>query len=296
MTIAHEFRYVRPDTLDEALRTLVESPGETRILAGGTDLVPWLRDEAIAPDLVLDIKGIDGLNQISQDEAGLSIGSLVTFADLVGSKLVADRLPLLAEAAGTVGSTGIRNRATLVGNICSAVPSCDAGPALLSHHATVEAIGARGFRRIPIEKWFQGPKRTALGPAEIVTRVVVPVPEGGHGAAYVRLSRYRGEDLAQAGVAIVVTAEHHYWVAFGAVAPTPLRARRIETLLDGRTLDEGLVEEAVTLVGEEISPISDIRAGRDYRLHMCEVMLRRGLRAAQSRLAGKGPAYGERLV
>ena len=184
MTIAHEFNYLRPDTLDEALDVLAESPGETRVLAGGTDLVPWLRDEAIAPELVVDIKRIHGLDQLEDLEDAVSIGALVTFADLLRSPTARDQLPLLVEAAGTVGSTGIRNRATLVGNICSAVPSCDAGPALLSYEAKVEIAGEDGVRRIPIGDWFRGPRRTALGRAEIVTRVIVPIPEGGHGAAY----------------------------------------------------------------------------------------------------------------
>jgi carbon-monoxide dehydrogenase medium subunit len=296
MTIAHEFNYLRPDTLDEALGVLAESSGETQVLAGGTDLVPWLRDEAIAPELVVDIKGIEGLDEITPGATTVSVGCLVTFADLLRSATARDQLPLLVEAAGTVGSTGIRNRATLVGNICSAVPSCDAGPALLSYEAEVEIAGEDGFRRIPIGDWFRGPRRTALGRAEIVTRVIVPIPEERHGAAYVRLSRYRGEDLAQACVAIVVTGQTHYRVAFGAVSPTPLRAPQVEALLDGKSLSEGLVEEAAALVRDEISPISDIRASSEYRLHMCEVMLRRGLWAAESRLTGDGPRYGERLV
>lgn len=296
MTIAQEFDYQRPATLEEAVGILAAHSGEARVLAGGTDLIAWLRDEAITLDLVVDIKGIDGLDQITEEDTNLSIGSLVTFADLLRSRLVADRLPLIVEAAGTVGSTGIRNRATLVGNICSAVPSCDAGPALLAYEAIVEIVGEGGFRQIPIDEWFRGPRQTALDRHEMATRVIVPIPEGGHGAAYARLSRYRGEDLAQASVAIVITPGDHYRVAFGAVAPTPVRAVHIEDLLDGRALDESLISEAVALVSEEVSPITDMRSTKEYRLHMCEVMLQRGLKAASARLGGAGPAYGTRLV
>lgn len=296
MTIAHEFRYQRPVSLDEAFDLLAGGNGEAMVLAGGTDLVPWLRDEAVAPDLVVDIKGITGLDQIEDLGSVVSIGALVTFSDLTASSLVRERLPLLHEAAGTVGSVGIRNRATLAGNICSAVPSADSAPALLAFDAEVETTGKDGVRRIRMRDWFLGPRRTALGHTEIVTRVLVPVPAGAHGAAYARLSRYRGEDLAQASVAILITPGHTYRIAFGAVASTPIRAPRIESLLSGSPLDDQLADAAVSLVREEISPISDIRASREYRLHMCEVMLRRGLEAAGARLTGAGPAYGERLV
>ncbi|MEA1902295.1 MAG: xanthine dehydrogenase family protein subunit M [Actinomycetota bacterium] len=296
MTIAHEFDYLRPATLEEAVEILAKHSGNVRVLAGGTDLVPWLRDEMIAPDLVVDIKRIEGLDRIDHEGDVVSIGSLVTFTDLLRSDLIATRLPLITEMAGTVGSTGIRNRATLVGNICSAVPSCDAGPVLLAYEAIVEIVGESGFRQIPIDTWFRGPRQTALDRGEIVTKVIVPIPEGRHGAAYPRLSRYRGEDLAQASVAIVITPENHYRVAFGAVAPTPLRAQRIEALLDGRTLDEQLLAGATVLVSEEVSPITDIRSTREYRLRMCEVMLNRGLKAALARLEGNGPPYGTRLM
>jgi carbon-monoxide dehydrogenase medium subunit len=129
-----------------------------------------------------------------------------------------------------------------------------------------------------------------------VTKVVVPVPPGGHGAAFVRLSRYEGEDLAQASVAIMAPVDHRFRVAFGAVAATPLRARRIEALLEGRALDPSLVARATALVAEEISPITDIRASREYRMRMSEVMLQRGLKAAVERLEGTGPSYGTNLM
>ena len=185
--------------VDEALNLLAEGNGETRVLAGGTDLVAWLREEAIAPDLVVDIKRIGGLHQIEDLGNAVSIGALVTFSDLLQSRLVRDQLPMLHEVAGTVGSTGIRNRATLIGNICSAVPSADAGPALLAYEADVEIVKEDGARRISISDWFLGPRRTALGHAEMATRVHIPVPEGGHGAVYARLSRYPGDRISIRG-------------------------------------------------------------------------------------------------
>jgi CO/xanthine dehydrogenase FAD-binding subunit len=296
MPIAHEFDYRRPTTLEEAVELLGRDNGGVRVLAGGTDLVAWLRDEMVVPELVVDIKAIPDLHRISVDEGRVTIGALATFSDLLVSEAISTHLPLIPEMAATVGSTGIRHRATLVGNICSAVPSCDAGPVLLAYEAMVQVAGRSRTRRVPLADWFRGPRRTALENGEIATGVTITVPEGGHGGAYPRLSRYRGEDLAQASVAVVVTPGHHYRVAFGAVAPTPVRAARIEAALDGNPLSPELIDHAAALVPNEISPITDMRASREYRLAMSEVMLRRGLTAAVERLEGGGPPYGTRLM
>ncbi len=296
MTIAVDFAYARPQTMDEALALLAAPEGEVRILAGGTDLVPWLRDDLVAPHLVVDIKRLPGLAGIDADDGMVHIGSLATFADIVASDVIGESLPALAEAAETVGSVGIRHRATLVGNICSAVPSCDAGPPLLAHDATVHVIGPAGSHTVPISEWFTGPKRTALTVGEMVTHVTVPVPPQPSGAAFARLSRYAGEDLAQASVAVVALPESEWHVAFGALAPTPVRAPAIEAALRGRQLDDDAIAAAVRLVPDAIAPITDIRASKEYRLAMAGVMLRRALRMAEGRRTGTGPAYGTPLI
>lgn len=296
MPIAHEFEYERPATLDEAVALLAERGGSARVLAGGTDLVGWLRDELVAPDLLVDLKGVPGLGEIDCDDERLTIGALATFTDVLESGCVLKCAPILHEAAKTVASVGIRNRATLTGNICSAVPCCDAGPPLLVLDAAVHITGPGAERTIPIAEWFVGPKRTALGPGEIVTGVSFPLPPKEHGAAYVKLGRYRGEDLAQAGVAVVALPGNVYRVAFGAVAPTPVRAPGIEQALGGKSLDEATLAAVKALVPRETSPIADVRASREYRAHMLPVMLERGLRAAAARRDGGGPPYGTALI
>ncbi len=292
--IAKEFSYERPATLTEAARILAGHPGSARVLAGGTDLIAWLRDGAVAPDLVIDIKAIPDLHDLRLDGDTLHLGSLVTFSDLINSDVVASRAPLLAEMAETVASTGIRNRATLVGNICSAVPSCDAGPVLLGYNTTVHLVGPEGTRRVDINDWFVGLRKTARTDDEIVSHLTIEVPT--HGGVYVKLMRYAGEDLAQAAVGIVAYRGDEYRVAFGAVAPTPFRSARIEDALRDKPLDEALIAEVAAMVKDEISPITDIRATAAYRIRMTEVMLKRGLPAARDRLNGEGPAYGNRLV
>ncbi len=295
MTIAHDFAYHRPATLAEAVALLAEGGEGTWVLAGGTDLVPWLRDDAVHPDALVDIKHIDGLRTIAEADGVITIGALVTFTDLLKSDLIAEKLPLLGEASATVASVGVRNRATLVGNLCSAVPSCDAGPALLVHDAVLRVTGPDEDREISIAEWFTGPRSTSLGRGEIVTGVGIPVP-GEHGACYAKLARYRGEDLSQAGVSVVVYPGNVYRVAYGAVGPIPFSAPGIEAFLDSKDLDSETVEGAVALVEEVISPITDVRATKEYRTHMCKVMLRRALAAADARLRGDGPPYREQVV
>ena len=292
--IAKEFEYRRPATLGEATHLLADHPGSVLVLAGGTDLVAWLRDDAVAPDLVVDIKDIPDLRDIRLEGQTLHIGSLVTFTDLMESDIVHDHAPLLAEMSETVASPGIRNRATMVGNICSAVPSCDAGPVLLAYNTTVHVTGPNGSRAIDINDWFTGLRETARTDDEVVTHLTIEVPK--HGGVYVKLMRYAGEDLAQAAVGIVVYPNLDYRVAFGAVAPTPIRSAAIEAELRGKELDDTLVNRVVAMVPAEISPITDMRATAEYRTHITGVMLRRGLVAAVERLEGKGPDYGTRLI
>jgi len=295
VTIIHEFEYLRPGTVEEALAALAEHGSAAQVLAGGTDLVPWLRDDLVAPGVLVDVKRIGALRGIEATDGTLRIGALATFSDLIESETVRSVFPVLAEVAETVASVGIRNRATVVGNICSAVPSNDAGPVLLAAGALVHAAGMGGVRTIPIEKWFLAPRCTALEAGELVTGLSVRVP-GQHGAVFCKLSRYAGEDLAQASVAVLAWPGPSYRIAFGAVAPTTVRAGIIEEALEGRDIDDAAVTDAVALVAKVISPITDIRASAEYRAHLCRVMLARALPAAAARRDGAGPPFGTMLI
>lgn len=294
MAIAHPFDYAKPASLAQAVKLLAR-PG-TMALAGGTDLISLIAEDMVKPNLLVDIKGIPGLDKVELRNGALSMGALVTFSGLRDSAVVAKKFPVLHEMAGWVASVGIRNRATIVGNLCSAVPCCDSGAVLLVYDAKVLVAGPRGRRKVPIGDWFLGPRKTAIGRGEIATGVEVPLPKKKHAACFVKLRRYRGEDLAQASVAVMALAGNEYRVSFGSVAPTPVRGARIEKLLRGKKLTDALVREAVTLVPKEIAPITDIRSTKEYRMHMVGVMLERGLKAAVERLGGKGPAHGEELI
>ena len=296
MAIAQQFEYLKPRRMSEAVRIVSRYGSRAQLLAGGTDLIGLIAEDALKPDYVIDIKGISGLDKVELKTGVLHIGALVTFSDLKNSSVLARKFPVIGEMAGWVASVGIRNRATMVGNICSAVPCCDSGPILLVYDAAVHVAGPARKRMIPVSTWFVGPRKTALKRGEIVTGLDLSLPKKRHAGCFVKLKRYEGGDLAQASVAILALEGNSYRIAFGAVAPRPVRAPKIEALLEGKALSDPLMREAVRLLPEEIAPITDIRATREYRAHMAGVMLKRGLEAAVSRLKGNGPEYGVSVI
>jgi len=296
MAIAHEFEYIKPSCLADAIEALARNPGKATVLAGGTDLVGWIKEDFITPETVIDIKGLSQLREITLDGDTLRIGALVTFNQLIESQLVIQRIPLLWESATVVACKPVRNRATLVGNLCSGIPCCDSGPPLLAYGATIVVDGPNGTRKIAAKDWFLGPRRTARSAAEIVTAVEVPVSGPESAGCYIKLGRYRGEDLAQVSVGVLAT-KLGFRVAFGAVGSTPLLAPKIEAVLGvPDSLNEAKIREAQELVEEEISPITDVRATLEYRMHMAKIMLKRGVETAAKRLSGRCPAYGTRLI
>jgi CO/xanthine dehydrogenase FAD-binding subunit len=296
MAITQEFEYLKPPTLGKALKALAQYGRKARVLAGGTDLIGLLHDNVIQPEIVIDIKAIDELHTLEFKNGNLFIGALVTFSELLESELIRKKVPIIPEMAGWVASLGIRNRATMAGNICSAVPCCDSGPILLLYDAVIHAKSLDGKRKIPIMDWFAGPRKTVLKNKEMVTGISIPARKKPHAACFVKLRRYEGEDLAQASVSVLVDKELNYRIAYGSVGPKPFRGTEVESLLTGQNLSEPLLKKATALAQKEVQPITDIRSTKEYRSHMVGVMLERGLRAAVSRLAGKGPDYGTSLI
>lgn len=286
MSLAHEFAYERPETVEEALLLKRQFGSTAFILAGGTDLIVNIKEGMLKPELLIDIKEIAELKKLRLKGETLFIGSAVSFDELIESSDVKSYFPMLQDACKTVASHGVRTRASLVGNICSAVPSLDSAPALLCHDAVVHCASNNETRDIPISHWFLAPRRTALLETEIVLGISIPkIPESA--GIYVKLGRYGGEDLAQAGWGIMLNRELQYRIAHCALGPIPKRAFKLEALLSGKELSEELIAEAIKLIPDEISPITDIRSSKEYRTHISGVMLKRGLYAARDRLQGK---------
>jgi carbon-monoxide dehydrogenase medium subunit len=295
MPILHEFEYFKPASVPETLK-LLSKYKKAAILAGGTDIINEIKEGIARPEVLIDIKGLKPLKTIKFKNGKLFIGALVTFSELIESSVINKKFPAIAEVSKMVGSVGIRNRATMAGNICSAVPCMDSGPLLSAYNADIIVRGPKGKRKVAVPKWFRGPRNTSLKKGEFVTGIEISQPRGRHAGCYGKLGRYDGEDLAQASVLVIAMAGQGYRVAFGAVAPTPVRAISIEKLLDGKGLNDELINQAKDLIPKLISPITDIRATKEYRMHICKVMFERAIKAAAGRLAGNGPKYGTRVI
>ncbi len=278
------FDYARPSSLADASELLVRRGDDAAALAGGTDLIVQMEKGARAPALVVDLKRVADLGDgIERRDGALRIGALACLEDVARDARVREGFPALAEAAGVIGSVQIRNRATLAGNICNASPAADTAPPLLVYGAQVNLFGPRGRRSVPIEEFFLGPGRTALEAGELTESVDLPLPNGPTGSAFCRLARRRGMDLASVNVACRLSAAGELRLAFGAAGPTPILVQ-----------DEGevfLKDEATDALGarleqmaEATRPISDVRAGEDYRRAMLRVLSRRALNTARRRL------------
>src|SRR5271157_636847 len=176
MPITCEFEYRKPKTLPQAIQILTRHGKNASVLAGGTDLLVWLKEGLHSPAALVDVKGIRELHKLELKAGALLVGACVTFTELLESPVVREKLPLLWECSRTVASVGVRNRATLVGNICSAVPSLDGAPALLAYEAVVLVRGPKGRRQIPVARWFLGARQTAIRAGEIVSGVRIPLP------------------------------------------------------------------------------------------------------------------------
>lgn len=289
MSIACEFEYEKPGTLKEALALLGKKGAFA--LAGGTDLVAWMRDGAVKPSVVVDVKGLKELQGIEERKGAIRIGAAVPLSEVMESPVVRAWAPELAEAASMMASVGVRNRGTVAGNICSAVPCCDCGPALLVLGADIETAGTDGKKRIPIGKWFLGPRKTALPAGALVTGILIPKQE--HAGAFAKLKRYRGEDLAQASAAVWVAKGGTWRVALGSVGPTPLRSKGAEAVLAGTEAPgDELLAAAGAAAEKDAAPITDIRGSQVYRRLMVGVLAKRAAETAAARLAGKGPELG----
>jgi carbon-monoxide dehydrogenase medium subunit len=217
----------------------------------------------------------------------LRIGARCTMTELLADPRVRGSFPALAEAAAVVGSVQIRNRATLAGNLCNASPAADTAPALLVYGAVVNTIGIGGERHLPVAEFFKGPGQTVLGGAELVTSIDLPLPSAPLGAAFMRLTRRRGVDLAILSVCCTVSSAGEVRVGLGAVAPTPLL---VEVDSDRHAIE--LDQQMIARIAARASPISDVRAADDYRAAMLPVFIKRALALATQRLDGY--ATGER--
>jgi CO/xanthine dehydrogenase FAD-binding subunit len=278
------FAYRKVSTLEEAFELLDRHGQQAGILAGGTAILIKMRNGSFRPALLLDLKGVSGLDDIRYEEGiGLRIGALASIHRLEASSLLQERFGGIAQAAASLGSYQVRCRATLGGNICSAFPAADMVPPLISLGARARIAAKKGERWLSLEEFFAGPGRTHLRTGEVLLEIQIPPPSVPVVSRYEKHGVRNALDLAVAGVAVSLwpspdkDGRREARIALGAAGPVPLRAYEAEDFLRGQELDEKIISRAAEIAAGEIQPITDIRASAEYRREMVQVLTRRVL-------------------
>jgi len=292
------FDYRAPRVLDEALAILHEYGDDARVVAGGTALVTMMRQRLVQPGCLVSLRDVHGLGRIEATNGAVRLGALVTHREVEVSPLLMERLPVLAETFGRVGTIRIRHMATVGGALAHADPNQDPPVTLMALGARVEIRRAGGQREVPLEEFFRDYYEAALEPGELVTAVTVPLLPPASGASFIKFLPRTADDYATVAVAVTVTLEpdgercRQARIALGSVATTPLRGRAAEALLPGARLGENLVQAIGEAVKGEVDPLDDHRGSAAYKREMSAVMLGRALTqawaAAQRAVRGTG--------
>jgi len=284
---AKEYDYHRPRDLAEACRLLAELP-EAHVLAGGTDLLFDIDAGVRQAQHVVSVQELESLRQIEVDGGNLMIGAACTASEVQSSSLVHEIFPELAEIVFEFASPQVRNRATVAGNICSAVPCGDFPAILISLGASVQLESERGSRTVKLVDFFTGPRTTVRENDELLTRILVPEKKAGAGFAYLKFQRRAANSLAVASVGAYLALADGICtearIVLGAVAPIPLLARKASAALEGAAINDEAISRAAQIAREEAMPITDVRGSVDFRRDLVQVLAQRALQQASERI------------
>jgi carbon-monoxide dehydrogenase medium subunit len=276
------FEYHRPDSLEEALQLLAEHGDEAKVLAGGQSLIPVMKLRLAAPAHLIDISRL-AMDSIAEADGRLAIGALARHRDLERSHLLKARYPVMAAAAPLISDPIVRNLGTIGGSLCHADPAGDWGSVMLALQASVVVRSGRGERELPISEFLEDTFTTALEPDEILTEVRVPQPAGSSGGTYLKMERKVG-DFATVAAAIHLSLSNgtieRAGIGLTAVGSKNLQATDAEASLAGAEPTEAAFAEAGRLAAEASSPVTDVRGSADYKRHIVDVYVRRGLATA----------------
>lgn len=279
------FDHLESKTVEEACSLLSKHKGKAKVIAGGTDLLPAMRNREVTPAYIINVRSIPNLDYIHYTDAeGLKIGALATLYDIESSPIIREKFPMVADAAAKIGTPQVRNMGTIGGNLCNAAPSADTAPPLIGLEAKAKINGPNRERVIALEEFFIGPGENALQADEILTEIQIPNPPPHTQGVYLKLPARTMVDLAVVGVAVVVTLADKERsivdakIVLGAVAPTPVRARQAEDIIRGKAISRELIEKAAEAAAGEAKPISDLRGSASYRKEMVNTLTKRAIR------------------
>jgi carbon-monoxide dehydrogenase medium subunit len=280
------FDYYAPSSVDEAVKLLSRLGGDAKLLAGGHSLLPMMKLRFAAPAHLVDLNRITSLRGIREEGAEVVIGAMTVENDLLASRLLQFKVPLLPEAVRQIADPQVRNRGTIGGDIAHGDPANDHPALSIALEAVFVVEGVRGRRRIAAETFFRGPFMTELGDDEVLCEIRVPAFAAGTGYAYEKLKRKTG-DWATAAAAVVLRMRgdsvEHVRIALTNVAPTAVRARAAEEAVQGRPLGDAAIREAAARAMAICDPAEDLRGDREYKTAMAGEMVSRALRKAASR-------------
>jgi xanthine dehydrogenase FAD-binding subunit len=293
-TVLKDFAYAAPTSLAEAAELLARSGGKARLLAGGSDILVQLREGLRDADLVIDVKKIPELMELSFSPAkGLRLGASVPCYRIYENADIARAYPALADAAKIIGGWQIQSRASVGGNLCNSSPAADTIPALIAHDVTCVIASGKGSREIKVEDFCTGPGKNVLQPGELLVTLVFPSPSPHSSSAYERFIPRNEMDIAVVGAgswirfAVDGRTIEAARIGLGAVAATPKFATEASSWLKGKPATEDIFDRAGELATQVASPITDMRGTAEYRMHLACVLVKRTLlRATQRALAG----------
>lgn len=283
--------YQAPTSLDAAVDVLAGAKGDCRILAGGTDLLVRIRSDMAEPDTVLDIKRIDSLRTITEEDGGWRIGAAVSGAEMSEHEGLTAAWPGVVEATNLIGSTQIQGRCTMAGNLCNASPAADSVPAMVAAGARARVVGPDGVRDVAVEDIPTGPGKTSLAKGELVASIFLPARAERSGDAYLRFIPRTEMDIAVVGCGVSLTLDGNgnctaARVALGAVAPTVLLVPEATEAIVGTPLDDSALDALAAACRAAAKPIDDKRGTAEYRVHMAGVLARRAAKIARKRAGG----------
>ncbi|MBI4497385.1 MAG: xanthine dehydrogenase family protein subunit M [Chloroflexi bacterium] len=278
----HRFDYFAPTTVAEAVNILRSQGEGGKVIAGGTDLVPQMKERGRHPKYVVSLNRIPEIQGIEvRNGQGLRVGAATRCWAIRNHPVVVEQYNILAQGAALIGSIQTQNLATIGGNVCNAIPSADAVPAFIVAGAQARIIGPNGQRTVPLEEVFVGPNRTILAPDEILTDLLIPAPLPRSAGVYLRHCPRKELDIAIAGVGSYVQLDEakatftHARICLSAVAPVPLRAPRAEAALIGKPATAETIAAAAQVAAEEARPITDMRGTVEFRRHLVKVLTER---------------------
>ncbi|MET0740415.1 MAG: xanthine dehydrogenase family protein subunit M [Candidatus Nanopelagicales bacterium] len=279
------FEYRAPETLDEVLDILAERGEDAKVLAGGQSLVPLIKLRFARPELLVDLNGITGLDDVIDGPVGLRIGALVRHRALAEATDLDSRYAAITAAAPLIADPLIRNRGTVAGSLAHCDPAADWASVMVALRASVHVRSSTGERDVLVDALLEGPFTTQLEATEVITAVVVPAPPDRSGGTYLKLERRVG-DFATVGAAVQLELSNGHigraGIALTAVGPRSVHATDAEAVLIGAEPGPGAFDEAADLAARAADPVDDVRGSADYKRNVVRVFVRRGLDRAHS--------------